>query len=151
MICWYCSVREAEEKHTCSFEMIGDVDAQKANAQTAVAYRVRHVEIPRCADCHSKHRLASQTRFFTVIVAVLVLLAALNSIFNWTGPLFGGFWLGLGAGLLILGLIAGPLAQKGIYSAAKGRSKYPEVQELLKQQYKFGTRPKPVPQPKDQQ
>jgi hypothetical protein len=149
MFCWYCSVREAEAKHTYSFDMYGDVDAQKADMQTAVAYRVRHIEIPRCADCRSRHRLVSQLRFFTFVLAVLVILAAINTFFNWTGLLIGGLLLGFSAGLLASLLFAGPLVQKGIHSVAKGRSKYPEVQELLNQQYKFGARPKAAPEQKD--
>ena len=142
MICWYCSVREAEEKHAYSFDMYGDVDAQKMETQTDVAYKVRHIAVPRCADCHGKHRLAAMAMFGAVVLAILAIAAALNSIFNWTGPWVAGLWLGLSAGLLFGALLAIRLVQLGICSRVRSRTKYAEVQELLKLNYRFGVRPK---------
>jgi len=141
MICWYCSVREADEKHTCSFDLYGDLDAQKMPVQTDVAYKVRHVLVPRCADCHSKHRLARLAVVAAAVMAVLVIAAALNSIFIWTSPWLAGLLLGLTAGLLIALLLISQAVQKGICSVARSRAKYPEIQELRKLNYQFGARP----------
>ena len=57
MACWYCSVRPAEANHMLETNLNGDVDALKSYDQTKVAYNVRHVGIPRCGDCHRRHRL----------------------------------------------------------------------------------------------
>lgn len=142
MICWYCSVREADEKHTCTFDLHGDLDAQKMPVQTDVAYKVRHVHIPRCADCHGKHRLAKLALFGAAVMAALAILAALNSIFVWTTPWLAGLLLGIAAGLLVALLLISQTVQKGICSVARSRSKYPEVQELIKLNYQFGARPR---------
>ncbi len=141
MICWYCSVREADEKHTCAFDLHGDLDAREMPVQTDVAYKVRHVRIPRCADCHGKHRLARLSLFGAALMAIAAIVAALNSILGWTSSWLAGLLLGLSSGLLFALLLAGQAVQKGICSVARSRSKYPEVQELLKLNYHFGDRP----------
>lgn len=142
MICWYCSVREAEDKHGFSFSMYGDVDAQEAEAQTDIAYRVRHVVVPRCADCHGRHRLAALALLGAAVLAILAIAASLNSGFGWTTDWFAGLWLGLSAGLLFGALLANRLVQTGIASLARSRTRYTQVQELRKMNYRFGTRPK---------
>ena len=141
MICWYCSVREADEKHTCSFDLYGELDAQEMPVQTDVAYKVRHVQVPRCADCHSKHRLAILALCGAAAMAFVAIFAALNSIFSWTSPWLAGLLLGLSAGLLVALLLVSQAVQKGIFSVARSRKKFPEIQELLKLKYQFGTRP----------
>jgi len=142
MICWFCSVREAEDKHAYSFHMYGDFDAQKMETRTDVAYKVRHVVVPRCADCHGRHRLARMAMIAAAVLAVLAIAAAFNSVFGWSEPWFAGLWLGLAAGLLAGALLLSHFVQTGICSQARSRTKYGEVQELIKQNYKFGARPK---------
>jgi hypothetical protein len=142
MICWYCSIREADEKHTFAFDMFGDLDAQEMPVQTDVAYKVRHVRVPRCADCHNRHRLAWLSLLFAAGMAVLAFVASLNSIFSWTSPWLAGLLLGLSTGLLFAALLYSRAVQSGIYSVARSRTKYPEVQELFKLNYQFGARPK---------
>jgi uncharacterized membrane protein SpoIIM required for sporulation len=110
--------------------------------QTDVAYKVRHVYVPRCADCHSKHRLAMLALFSAAVMAVVAIGAALNSIFSWTSPWLAGLMLGLSAGLLVALLLFNKAVQKGICSVARSRAKFPEVQELLKLNYQFGAQPK---------
>lgn len=142
MICWFCSLREASDKNTYGIDMYGEVDARKSAAATDVAYRVRHVEVPRCADCARRHSLARQATILSAIFAVVAIAALLSIIFQWTSSLVSGIWLGLAIGLALAALLAARLVQRGIHPLRKSHSKYPEVQELLKQCYRFGQRPK---------
>ena len=142
MNCWFCSVREAAAEHVWSTEMYGDVDTKKTDEQTQVVYNVRHIEVPRCADCHSRHSLALAALVagfvFLAILAAAVIVAAFTDLPQW-------IW-GLGAGLA-LGLILGMLAVrfvslKGIYSIREARREYPQIKESLANCYRFGFRPK---------
>lgn len=142
MICWFCSLREAQVKHTYGIDMYGEVDAKTTPAQTDVAYRVRHVDVPRCADCHRRHRLARFVANLSVLFFIAAIAAMLAILLKWTTPLISGIWLGLAVGLTLAALIAAKLILKGIHSLRKSHKKYPEIQDLLKQGYRFGQRPK---------
>jgi hypothetical protein len=142
MACWFCSVRIPEANHVLELDMYGDVDALKTPAQTTVAYNVRHIDIPRCADCHKRHSMARNVRFLAALLAITLIGAALSIAFSWVPPLYAGLWAGLSAGLMAGALVSGALVQKGIYSVGKSRAQYPEVKELLGKNYRFGLRPK---------
>ena len=142
MICWFCSLREAQERHTYGIDMYGEVDARKTAALTDVAYRVRHVEVPRCADCHRRHNHARNATILGVVFIIVAIGAILSIVFSWTTPLVSGLWLGLSVGLALASVLAARLIQRGIHPLRKSHSKHPEVQELLKQCYRFGQRPK---------
>lgn len=142
MNCWFCSLRDAQDRHACGIDMYGDVDTRKSESQTDIAYRVRHIEVPRCEDCHRQHRQAGQAQLLAVVLAVVAAVAVLAIILSWTAPLVSGIWLGLSLGLALAALLASVLVQKGIQPLRKSRSRYPEVQELLKQCYRFGRRPR---------
>jgi hypothetical protein len=150
MTCWFCAVRESEEKHIYGIDMYGQVGVQGNAADTNVAYNVRHIDVPRCADCHSKHRTAKAARIMSVVFLVILAGGALSAAFQWVPDLIAGLWCGLAAGLLIACLISPALVQKGIKSLRKSRRAFPEVAELLQRQYRFGLRPKEE-RPKAQQ
>ena len=150
MACWYCSVRPAEANHMLETNLNGDVDALKSYDQTKVAYNVRHVGIPRCGDCHRRHRLAKGIRGFAAIAGVSLILSAVAVVFHWLDPLYTGIWVGLSAGLMIGGLVAGNLVQTGIHTERKSLHQYPEIKDLRDKGYRFGIRPrqaKPTSQP----
>ncbi len=150
MTCWFCSVREADPKHTHGIDMYGEVGVKNDEAQTNVAYNVKHIDVPRCADCHGKHRIAKIARFMSLVFLALLAIGALSAAFEWTTGFIAGLWCGLAAGLLVACLLSSALVQKGIKSEGKSRSRYPEVLDMLKKQYHFGLRPKeemPKPQP----
>lgn len=142
MICWFCSLREAQVKHTYGIDMYGEVDAKTTSALTDIAYRVRHVEVPRCANCHRRHRQARFASDLSVLFFIVAVAAAPAIILKWTPPLISGIWLGLAVGLVLTALVSVKLILKGIHSLRKSHAKYPEIQELLKQGYRFGQRPK---------
>lgn len=142
MTCWFCSVRDADAKHTYGIDMYGEVGVKNNEAQTSVAYNVKHVDVPRCADCRGKHRIAKAARFMSLVFLVILLGGVLSAAFKWVPDMIAGLWCGFAAGLLIACLLSSALVQKGIKSVSKSRSKYPEVVELLKKQYRFGLRPK---------
>lgn len=142
MTCWFCSVREADPKHIHGIDMYGEVGVQNNEAQTSVAYNVKHIDVPRCADCRGKHGIAKAARFMSLVFLVALAGGALSAAFSWVDELIAGLWSGLAAGLLIACLLSSALVQKGIKPERKSCSKYPEVVELLKKQYRFGLRPK---------
>lgn len=142
MACWFCTVRAAEANHVLETDMYGDVDAVQAYAQTKVAYNVRHIGIPRCGDCHRRHRLALSAKIFTVVMALLLIAGALAIVFEWVPPLYAGLWAGLAAGLMVGALITAVLVQTGIFTERKSRKQYPEIKELLDKGYRFGLHPK---------
>lgn len=143
MTCWFCSVREADPKHIHGIDMYGEVGVQNNEAQTNVAYNVKHIDVPRCADCHSKHRISRIARFMSLVFLVILLGGALSAAFKWVADvLIAGIWCGLSAGLIIACLLSSAFVQKGIKPVRKSCSKYPEVVEMLKRQYHFGLRPK---------
>ena len=142
MKCWFCTIRDAISKHALPFEMYGDVDAQKTPSETKVKYNVRHVEIPRCADCHSRHRHAMAALIAAVVlflsVAAAVILAVLNTAPEW----LWGLWAGASAGLLIGVVLTRQATLRGTLSTYFARKNYPEVKELSEKGYRFGRRPK---------
>ena len=142
MKCWFCSIREADEKHVLALEMYGDVDAKKTESETKVAYNLRHIEVPRCFDCHSRH-----VRSFTAVIAALILVlsvaaATLAAVYVWLADWAWALWLGLSLGLLVAALLVRFFALLGIKSIKQAKTVYPEVKELLDKGYKFGRRPK---------
>ncbi len=142
MKCWYCSVRDSDEGHSYAFDMHGNVAAEGSGAQTDVTYNVRHVSIPRCADCHARHKLS---RLFTLLAgcfALLALIALLLLLLTSIDALLPGVLLGLFAGLAVGALMSGHAVLKGIATVQKSRKTYPEVAQLLKECYRFGSRPK---------
>lgn len=142
MICWFCSVRESEPKHVYSLDMHGEVAAQNMASQTHVAYSVHHVEIPRCADCHRRHKTASFLKVLSAIFAALFLGAVMFALFSWADHLLVGIWAGLSFGLVIACLLSGSLVQKGIHTERSSRTKHPEILALKEKCYRFGARPK---------
>ena len=142
MTCWFCKVRDAAEKHDLPFEMFGDIDTRSTASETKVAYNVRHVEVPRCADCHSRHRdsvlsmIAAGVFLLSLITAVIFALYVVSAEWIWA------VWLGLSAGLLIGALAVNLALLRGTLSTYKARKNYPEVKELRDNGYKFGRRPK---------
>ncbi len=141
MKCWYCLVREAESVHDKKFEMYGEVEAKKGDVQTDVAYKVRHVVVPRCADCHSRHRIAARAGLAGIVTLLLLLAGVLALVFHWVPDAVSGIWAGLAAGLAVGALFSRRAAQKGILTVANSRSQYPEIKELLEKCYRFGQRP----------
>ncbi len=142
MACWYCSVRPAEANHMLETNLNGDVDALKSYDQTKVAYNVRHVGIPRCGDCHRRHRLAKGARGFAALAGISLILSAIAVVLHWLDPLYTGIWVGLSAGLMLGGLAAGHLVQTGIHTERKSLRQYPEIKELRDKGYRFGIRPR---------
>lgn len=144
MNCWFCSVREADARHVYGLDMHGDVDAQNTETATNIAYSVRHIDIPRCADCHSKHRIAKAAFVFSFVFLALLLAAVVFAVFGWAAPLIVGAWGGLSAGLVIAMLLCASVVQKGIHTLRSSKREYPLVKEMLDKCYRFGLRPKAV-------
>ena len=142
MNCWFCSVREANTDHTYVTQMYGDVDAKTTSSQTQVRYNVRRIEVPRCADCHSRHVIALYATVLAIVMAVALLVAVLFAVYGWTAQWIWGLWSGLAFGLLLGALAIRFLILKGIYSIGQARKAYPEISELLEKCYRFGRRPK---------
>ena len=142
MACWYCSVREDDEAYTYKLKMFGGVVAQDSTSHTNIAYDVRHIEIPRCKDCSKRHRVAKFAKIFSVVFAAVTLCAAITLLFNWENPVAYAIILGFAAGLILTGLVASIMVQKGIKTIRTSRLKYPEIIELQKKCYRFGARPK---------
>lgn len=146
MNCWFCLIRESKVEHVLKLEMYGGVETQNTNELTKVAYNVRHIEVARCPDCHSRHLLAKVVQIVDLVLAGILLIAIFFATFKWIEPLFAGIWIGMSAGLIIGLLVAGYFIQRGIYSIRKSKSEYPDVKELLEKSYKFGVLPKtPLP------
>jgi hypothetical protein len=144
MKCWFCSVRDAEPEDAFELDMYGEIDAKSTEAKTNVAYSVRHVIVPRCPDCKSKHWIAKVASWFAALFLVGLLAALLSMLFAWVGPLAAGLWCGLAAGLIIAALLSGAFVQKGIRRERASKSGYPEIKELLNECYRFGKRPSQV-------
>jgi hypothetical protein len=141
MSCWFCSIRDAEMDHVLAVDMYGDVNAQKTELQTKVAYNVQHVSIPRCADCHSRHIISMYADVLGLIFGVVFLVSILAAVFGWAGLFISGLWMGLAFGLLLGMLGIRFLALKGIYSVRDAKIRYPEVKKLQEKGYRFGFRP----------
>ena len=142
MKCWFCSVREKEDDHASKVEMYGDVDTKKTPSQTQVAYSVRHIEVPRCADCHSRHVIAFYALAAALIMAAILIAAVLAAVFSWVPQWVWGLWAGLAGGLLLGSLLIRFLILKGIRSIRQARAVFPEIKDLLDKCYRFGFRPK---------
>jgi hypothetical protein len=142
MKCWFCSVRDPIESDSYEFDMYGKVDARGTDSDQDIAYNVRHIVIPRCADCRGKHGTAKAARVFAIVFLAALLGGLLSMLFEWVSPLIAGLWAGLAAGLLIAMLLAAALVQKGIKSLKSGKKSFPKVEELVKECYRFGVRPK---------
>ncbi len=142
MNCWFCSVREAYADNTWSTEMYGDVDAKKTSSQTQVIYNVRHIDVPRCADCHSRHVIALYAAVMALVMTVALIVAVLFAVYGWSVQWIWGLWAGLAFGLLLGALAIRFLILKGIYSIKQAKSAYPEIKDLLDKSYRFGRRPK---------
>ena len=157
MNCWFCSVREAVAENVWSTDMNGDVDAIKSSSQTQIKYNVRNIEVPRCADCHSRHVIALYAAVLALAMAAALIVAVLFAVFAWTVQWIWGIWAGLAFGLLLGSLAIRFLILKGIYSIRQAKAAYPEIKELLEKCYRFGLRPKgrlpksdePCPDPTD--
>ncbi|MBP8988651.1 MAG: hypothetical protein KBG64_00345 [Clostridia bacterium] len=142
MNCWFCSVREADQAHTFYVEMYGDVDTKEMPSQTQIAYSVRHIDVPRCAECHSRHSIA---RFAAIVAWIMlfseiaaILFAVMGEIPDWAW----GIWAGLSAGLLIGALASRFLVLKGSKTIHRAKTSFPEIKELLEKGYRFGRHPK---------
>lgn len=142
MNCWFCSVREANAENTWSTEMYGDVDAKKSSSQTQIMYNVRHIEVPRCADCHSRHVIALYAAVLTLVMAVALVVAILFAVYGWSAQWIWGLWAGLAFGLLLGSLAIRFLILKGIFSIRQAKAAYPEIKEMLEKCYRFGHRPR---------
>lgn len=142
MKCWYCSVREASEDRAYAFDMHGNVAAESKDSQTNVAYNVKHIVIPRCEDCHSKHRLATLFKYLCAVFAVIAVATFLLLLFSGMNRTLLGILLGLFLGLSIAAITSCFIIQKGISTVAYSRKKHPDVIELLNQCYRYGSRPK---------
>ena len=142
MNCWFCEIRSAENRHSKSYVMNGDIDTQKSSSETKVAYNVRHIDIPRCEDCHIRH----QYSLFCLAGALVLFLSALAAtLFAVYGNLSGwiwALWLGFSIGLLLGTLIVRIAILRGVKTIWQARTLYPEVAELSAKGYRFGHRPK---------
>jgi hypothetical protein len=136
----HCPQWYANHDHL-AVDMYGDVNAQKSELQTKVAYNVQHVSIPRCSDCHSRHIISQYADVLGLIFSVAFLVSILTAVLGWVGPFILGLWMGLAFGLLLGMFGIRFLALKGIYSIRDAKIKYPEVKELLEKGYRFGFRP----------
>lgn len=147
MQCWFCSVRDADEAHALHLEMYGDVDAKKTSSETKIAYNVRHIDVPRCADCHSRHVIAFYALILAGAMALGLVAAILVAVFADLAGWVWGLWAGLAAGLLLGALAIRFLILKGINSVHQARTQYPDIVALLEKCYRFGRRPKgPIPE-----
>jgi len=142
MKCWYCSVRDAQDKDNYVADMYGSVASKSVDTQTNVAYNVRHLVIPRCSDCHAKHSAAKLFFLLFLVFSTCVLVSFFLTVFSVTNGILAGILLGVFAGLSIAALLAERMVQKGISTIHTSRKKYPEIVELLGQCYRFGVRPK---------
>ncbi len=142
MSCWFCLVREAEADHVLALELYGDVDSRKTGSETKVAYNVRQIEVPRCADCHSRHIIALYAAVGAVLMGIACLVSVLFAVYGWAAAWIWALWLGLTLGLTLGALVARSLSLKGILSVQEARKIYPEVKDLLEKGYRFGRRPK---------
>ena len=142
MSCWFCSIRDEEADHHLAYEMYGEVDAQETKAQTKVAYKVQHVKVPRCADCHSRHTIAQYIDIIAIILGAIFLLSILFAVFGWVAQWIWALWMGLSFGLMLGSLAAHVLVLRGIHSVYKARMTFPEIKELLEKCFRFGYRPR---------
>lgn len=142
MNCWFCSIREADPEHLFHVEMYGDVDTKKTPSQTKVAYNVRHIDVPRCADCHSRHVVALYAAVIAAVLLVALVIAVLFAVFSWAPQWVWGLWAGLAFGLALGTLAIRFFALKGIYSVRQAKAIYPEIKDLLDKCYRFGRRPR---------
>lgn len=142
MDCWFCSIRPSEANHVLAIEMYGEVDALKKEKQTAVAYKVHHLEVPRCNDCHNRHNIARSAVIFFVIFSISFILSLISAAFGYVDQWIWGLWIGLSLGLMIASLGIRVLALKNIHSIHQAKTSFPEIKELLGKCYRFGYRPK---------
>lgn len=142
MMCWFCSVRAAEDLKTYKIDLYGDVDTRQSDSQTQVAYRVQRINVPRCGDCYDRHRMADATGILAIILIIIlpvaILLAYLQILSPWIWTAVAGLALGLALG----SLLSRAIALKNILSPAQARKTYPAIVELLDKGYRFGRRPK---------
>lgn len=146
MLCWFCSIREAESKHALDFKMHSVLNAKKDELETKVAYNVKQIIIPRCADCHSRHIRVRFTSIYSFFVTIVLLAAVLASLTGWTAAWLWGVGLGLATGLLAGLLAIRYYALKGIRSVRNAKTDFPEAKTLLESGYKVGWRPKKLPE-----
>lgn len=145
MKCWFCTIRDAVSKHALTYQMYGDVDTQKTDSETKVAYNVRQIEIPRCADCHSRHQHAFTTLIMVAALLVSLIAAILAGVFELTAEWIWALWAGLSGGMLIGAAITYLTLLRGTLSQFYARKNYPELKDLCEKGYRFGHRPKDTP------
>ena len=150
MKCWFCTIRDAVTKHALPFEMYGDVDTQKTPSETKVAYNVRHVEIPRCADCHSRHKHVMTALVAAIIFLLSLAAAIILAVWNLVPEWLWGLWAGASAGLLIGAVLTRQATLRGTLSTYYAKKNYPEVKELSEKGYRFGRRPKDTAEATDE-
>jgi hypothetical protein len=127
--------------------MYGDVDAKKTSSETKIAYNVRHIDVPRCADCHSRHVIAFYALILAGAMALGLVAAILVAVIADLAGGGWGVWAGLAAGLLLGALAIRFLILKGINSVHQARTQNPDIVALLEKCYRFGRRPKgPIPE-----
>jgi len=142
MSCWFCSIRDETAEHELAVDLYGEVAAQETKEQTKVAYKVRHVRIPRCADCHSRHNIVRYIDLFSIFLGAVFLLSILFAVFGWIAQWIWALWMGLSFGLLLGSLAAHVLILRGTHSVYRAKTTFPEIKELLEKCYRFGCRPK---------
>ncbi|HBP38633.1 MAG TPA: hypothetical protein DD640_07825 [Clostridiales bacterium] len=145
MLCWFCSIREAESGHAFKYEMHSTVDAKKNESETKVAYNIREIIVPRCMDCHNRHIRVQFTSVLATIVAVILLAAVIASLANWSEVWIWGVGLGLSAGLLAGILAVRYYALKGIRSVRQAKVDFPEAIILREDGFKVGRQPRRLP------
>ena len=145
MSCWFCSVREAEDDHALKIEMYGDIDTRRSPSQTQVAYNVRHIDVPRCADCHSRHQIVSLATIVAAALTVILIAAVLCAVFEWVSPWIWAIAPGLSFGLVLGMLAVRFVAHKSIFSVRQAKANFPEIRGLLEKNYRFGRQPKGSP------
>ncbi len=130
--------------------MYGQVEKKSEVTQTAITYQYRNVVVPRCKDCHSRHKLASVFQMSSLILLILALIALEQVLYGKFSAVLTGIIFGVLAGLAFSSFIAQFVVQKGIHSLKSSKRKYPEVAELRRQCYRFGKSPKDqIPQEDD--
>lgn len=142
MTCWFCKIRDAAERHALPYEMFGDIDTRSTPSETKVAYNVRHVEVPRCNDCHSRHSHAMLSLIIGGIFLLALIAAVLFALYVESAEWIWAVWLGLSLGLLIGAIAVRFALLRGTLSVYQARKNYPEVKDLREKGYKFGRRPK---------
>ena len=142
MDCWFCSVRPSETNHVLAIEMYGEVDALKKEMQTAVAYKVFHIEVPRCYDCHSRHNSARFAGIFFVLFSISFIFSLFFAAFGFVDQWIWGLWMGFSLGLMIGSLAIRFLVLKNIHSIRQAKISFPEIKELKDKCYRFGYRPR---------